>query len=535
MSSPLVRPALLALSLVALVVGWWQLGFLCDDAFIAFRYVSNSQLGHGYTWNAPPFEPVEGYSSFLWVVLLDWIWTLTGIQPPDSAQPLGLVFGVVQLACVVAITDQLTLPTLSERRPWVKNAVLAVVLLGTLTNRTFLAWTSSGLETSMFDAFVLCWLVAGLRNRPFALCLAAALLELSRPDGLLFCAATVPIVLMMRPRRTILALSPLAIPVLHEAWRIATYGALLPNTYYAKVADPWPLMGLAYLGTFLLEYGWWLLLPLFVWGSWRVFREWRLVGDPAWPGLWVRVGLGGTLLFQVAYYTLRIGGDHFEYRVYAWTVPLVWIGAFWLLDRLAVRPSRAFGWLLTTWFVGMWLPWTLWAKTNHISVRRSEGMPTHDLAPYFPWPVKPIAMAFDGLQDYTVGHFVGMRTQTHIIYLGYQRSRFPTREEGQAIRGDNPVMRHTSVGWPAWVLPHVHIIDEYGLNDPIIARNPEPRRRKTRLMAHERKPPKGYVECFRPNVRYDKGGNRRNTPRKKPLTDADIIACQQQGWEALKP
>jgi arabinofuranosyltransferase len=521
------------LASVALVAGWSALGFLCDDAYIAFRYVSNSQLGHGYTWNATPFQPVEGYSSFLWVVLLDWIWTLTGIEPPETAQPLGLAFGFLKLACVVALVDRMTLPNLSHGRPWMRNAVLAVVLLGTLTNRTFLAWTSSGLETSMFDAFVLCWLVAGVREKPFALALCAALLELSRPDGLLFCAATVPLVLLMRSRRPLLALSPLLIPVAHEIWRVATYCALLPNTYYAKVADPWPLMGSAFLGTFVLENGWYLLLPLAVWGGFRLARDFRATGDPTWPGTWVRWILVGTLAFHVAYYTFRIGGDHFDFRIYAWTVPLVWIGAVWMLDRLAVRPSRVFGWLLATWFVGLWLPWTLWAKTNHITVRRSEGMPTHDLAPYFPWPVKPVAMAFDALQDYTIGHFVGMRTQTHIIYLGYQKSRFPDRAAGSQIRGENPVLRHTSVGYPAWTLPHVHIIDEYGLNDPIIARNPEPRRRNTRLMAHERKPPRGYVECFRPDIAFDKQGKLRKRPAGRTLTDDDIIRCQQEGWEAL--
>ena len=534
MTHPLVRPMLIGLSALALGWGWSALGFLCDDAYIAFRYISNSQLGHGYTWNAPPFEPVEGYSSFLWVFLLDWIWTLTGVQPPEASQPLGLLFGFVQLACVVSLVDALTLPNLSRERPWARNAVLAVVLLGTLTNRTFLAWTSSGLETSMFDAFLLCWVVAGVRNRPFLLAFFAACLELSRPDGLLFCAASVPLVLLMRPDRAIRSLSPLLVPVAHEIWRIATYGALLPNTYYAKVAAPWPEMGAAFLGTFVLENGWWLLLPLVPLGLLYLWREWRVAGDPTWPGTWVRVGLAATLGFHIAYYTFRIGGDHFDFRIYAWTVPLVWIGAFWTLDRLAVRPGRLFGWLLATWFVGLWLPWTLWAKTHHITERRTEGMPTHDLAPYFPWPVKPLAIAFDALQDYTISHFVGMRTQTHIIYLGYQKSRFPTREEGEQIRGGNPVLRHTSVGYPAWTLPHVHIIDEYGLNDPIIARNPEPRRRKARLMAHERQPPKGYVDCFRPNVRFDKRGKRvRATSRT--LSDDDIVRCQQRGWDALTP
>ena len=61
---------LFLIALGGLLIGWQTFWFLCDDAYIAFRYVSNSQFGWGYTWNPPPFRPVEGYTSFLWVVLL---------------------------------------------------------------------------------------------------------------------------------------------------------------------------------------------------------------------------------------------------------------------------------------------------------------------------------------------------------------------------------------------------------------------------------------------------------------------------------
>ena len=50
---------------VATYYGWKLFFFSTDDAYIAFRYVSNSLAGHGLTWNARPFRPVEGYTSFL--------------------------------------------------------------------------------------------------------------------------------------------------------------------------------------------------------------------------------------------------------------------------------------------------------------------------------------------------------------------------------------------------------------------------------------------------------------------------------------
>jgi arabinofuranosyltransferase len=65
--------ALLLLAALGLYLGWRVFWFLTDDAYIAFRYISTSRLGYGYVWNPPPFKPVEGYTSFLWVFLLDLV------------------------------------------------------------------------------------------------------------------------------------------------------------------------------------------------------------------------------------------------------------------------------------------------------------------------------------------------------------------------------------------------------------------------------------------------------------------------------
>ena len=43
--------------------------FHTDDAFISFRYALNLSEGHGLVFN-PGYERVEGYTNFLWVVIL---------------------------------------------------------------------------------------------------------------------------------------------------------------------------------------------------------------------------------------------------------------------------------------------------------------------------------------------------------------------------------------------------------------------------------------------------------------------------------
>jgi arabinofuranosyltransferase len=90
-----------------------------------------------------------------------------------------------------------------------------------------------------------------------------------------------------------------------------------------------------------------------------------------------------------------------------------------------------------------------------------------------------------------------------------------------------PVATEASVGVLGWVLPHVNIIDRYGLNDYVIARNQQI---TGDLMAHFRSPPPGYLECFRPNVAI-RNGHVTILPRDVPLTADDIRRCE----ETFKP
>ncbi len=63
---PSLRRTIFGLGVLAAVItGWRELWFLTDDAFIAFRYVSNAMEGRGLVWNPAPFAQVEGYTSFL--------------------------------------------------------------------------------------------------------------------------------------------------------------------------------------------------------------------------------------------------------------------------------------------------------------------------------------------------------------------------------------------------------------------------------------------------------------------------------------
>src|SRR6185295_8846902 len=65
---------------------------LADDAYISFRYAENLATGHGLVFN--PGDRVEGYTDFLWVVLLAFC-KLAGAPLPEASQALGIGFTVL--------------------------------------------------------------------------------------------------------------------------------------------------------------------------------------------------------------------------------------------------------------------------------------------------------------------------------------------------------------------------------------------------------------------------------------------------------
>ncbi|MDW8218054.1 MAG: hypothetical protein RML57_10720 [Acidobacteriota bacterium] len=548
-SSAFAVVGLFTASLVALWFGWRAFWFLTDDAYIAFRYVSNHQLGYGLVWNPPPFRPVEGYTSFLWVMVLSAIWEVTGYDPPTAANYITLVFAALTLLLTgVAV---LKLPLGSQLAPF-RLSILAAVFVGVLSNRTFLAWASSGLETAMFNALLAAWMCVWWwlpRHTPMRLAATAtlaALVYLTRPDGLLFALASVALFVgdawfREGKWRAVdwLAVAPLlAIPA-HVLWRKSFYGEWLPNTYYAK-SDPrwlWVTSGVRYALSFIMEYALWFWLGLAAAAVWVGVRRWRMIldwlrRDPAHLETTLSAAvIGLSLAAQVAYYTLVIGGDHFEFRVYSHLIPLIFVSAAWMLSAVGASPRRAavFGVLFLS--CSLVIPWTHWLATKGLTsreetsylkvsvadvlARRIPGIPDFALA-YVRW--------YDRLQFWLIDHAVCMRHQEHKSFHLFLMRVLPPRTVGEQLRDDQyPVVTQTSVGVLAWALPHVNVIDEHGLNDYVIARNTQA---TGDLMAHFRRPPPGYLECFRPNVAI-RDRQAAILPRRVPLTAADIRRCEE--------
>ncbi len=562
-------------------VGWKLFLFTVDDAYIAFRYAANSLAGHGLTWNPPPFRPVEGYSSFLWVILLREVWRVFGVEPPVVANYISLLFGYATLFLGYKFLARMRLPPPLASRRW---TLLALVMLGTITNRTFLTWLSSGLETSLFNFLFTWWIYIGTTDASdrsagwgVRLSFAATLLALTRPDGLLAVAAT-PVILVaadvgrvadgtnprQRARGLMLTLFggwPLIGVVIHFAWRRWTYGEWLPNTYYAKHVAPWPESGVRYVAAFVVEYGIWVWLGLVV--TLLAAIVWRSRSEeastPSSRGRWdaliqksPAIITVGVVIAHFVYYTFRIGGDHFEYRVYSHLVLLLFVSTVWLLGWLVRCLPDGSQWgfrvalgVMLLFIVSSYpIPWSHWAQTRGLEKRRQTLRLTQPLSPSFPSVFRPIVAHWDEWQAWLIDHSVCMRHQEHKVFSEFQKTWLPERGKSKLkLEGQGqPVVVEPLVGVLGWALPEVAVIDTLGLNDYVIARNPDLRIVEERVgydpergghgrqMAHDRQPPDGYLECFRPNVFVFSRAGLYSRARSEPLTDAEIISCESQKW-----
>ncbi|MFN4294042.1 MAG: hypothetical protein ACK4JD_07920, partial [Thermoflexales bacterium] len=152
---------------------WLFKDFSIDDAFITFRYVRQFVAGNGLVYNIG--ERVEGYSNFLWVVLLS----------PAAALSIDLLTAARVLSVALSVGALLLTYRLASASP---VPILAPVMLAAYA--PFAAWTMGGLETPLFAFLAAASAYAFIREEErghgVASGLLFGLLALARPEGILF-------------------------------------------------------------------------------------------------------------------------------------------------------------------------------------------------------------------------------------------------------------------------------------------------------------------------------------------------------------
>ncbi len=346
------RLLLLSLPGLALLGHCLTFPWIFEDSFISYRYAENLALGQGLVYN--PGELVEGYTSFLWVLVL----ALARLVVTDLQQ-VGPLLSLLCGLGLVVVTGLLARRCLPEGAPtWL--AVGAALLAA--AHGTVALYAVSGMETACFGLLLNVGLLLALgprsgsqtadcsdmggragSPRPVSnrdnrsphptrrAALLGAVLVLAvmcRPEAIPLAALLLLICWRRQGRRVAVpALSLFGLGfVLYLAWRLQRYGFLFPNTYYAKVAGrPGSdmLIGLGYVEDFL-----WLHLGVL--GLVGVLlAAWRRAAWAAGAALFLLMGYASAV---------AVGGDIFPlHRFLVHLVPLTCVGAVWLLWSVMSR------------------------------------------------------------------------------------------------------------------------------------------------------------------------------------------------------
>jgi hypothetical protein len=300
-----------AVPIAILILGCWlqfQFGYYSlitrgphaqgvDDAYISYRYGWNLTHFGSLSWNESGFRKTEGFTNPLWVYMSaawallnnkDWIYPLMSLT---STLIAGILVGILVRA-VHAV-----------------NGHLASSIGVTLMTATPVIWlhTTSGLESGVFGlglavtAYIALMSHDARQNRLlFAL---AVLLCWLRSDGFIYVSAIIGGSLLRRPHSRHwkpLTLGTVLAVITLLGWRLAVFGAYLPNTAVAKLnfsfAERLPV-GLSFLAAVLPISGLLIFICLGMAGLYFSNQRGTGVAVIFVMGVWL------------AYY-LYMGGDH---------------------------------------------------------------------------------------------------------------------------------------------------------------------------------------------------------------------------------
>jgi hypothetical protein len=299
---------------------WW----LFEDMMITMRYGKNLADGAGLVWN--PGEYVEGYTNFLWAIVMAGVHLL-----PIPLSKTALVVSLTNLGLAV-----LTIPLLVRVVAVLGGGSQSRVAAATafVLSLNLKTWGTAGTESVLLAAMVLLAVLLILRDvergvpaLPPYLVLGA--MSLVRSDALIIAALLYGTSLVLhrdRAKVLLMAIPFLLLPSLHLGFRLVYYGDLVPNTAHLKVLN-WEGRfehGLHYLLGFLRTYPLAVLLVLAA-GLFRTRSTIRL--------------LTGTVVIHAGY-VAYVGGDVFpQFRFFAPVLPLAFILMFVGIERILPWPT----------------------------------------------------------------------------------------------------------------------------------------------------------------------------------------------------
>lgn len=325
----LVLTGLIAVGLMAA----WRCRFVQDDAFISFHYARNLIEGQGLTWFG---AHVEGYTNFLWV-----LWIALGLKLGINPITWSYFGGLTAFVLTILAISRLAYGIFQRYTPTLLS------LLCFMTNFSVLSYATGGLETMLQTALVcaaasmICRMTLCSQfpeDQCICLSVLLALAVMTRLDsGLL--GAVMGLGLLHAMWRSRAGWYPVAAAIVPGAillfvwfsWKWKYYdGLLLPNTFFAKTeAVNYGMVynGFVYIARFVT---WYFLWPFFGLGLTAVWlkNRWKMIQG---------MTLVGSLVITWLVYLIAIGGDFMEFRFIIPVMPFIAILlAYSIYDGIAV-------------------------------------------------------------------------------------------------------------------------------------------------------------------------------------------------------
>jgi arabinofuranosyltransferase len=454
-NSRTILAALIFLTLVMVV----RVAWISDDALITVRCILNLLHGYGPVFNID--ERVQAFTHPLWF-LCAALATKLLVSP-------WIALLVLSMAAPAA-TLRLLFFRLGESTA---AGIAACVLL--LLSKAFLDYSTSGLETPLTNVLILAVLASGARRLradvrdEVSLCpLWFGLLYLNRADTVLLLAPFVAVVMARRfttRRALVISLAIAAMPV--AAWTIFSllyYGFLVPNTAFAKLGGAIPrherlLQGCIYMLDSLGRDA--VTLPAILAGIVLGLRR----------GLHGVALAFGMLVYLI--YVVLIGGDQMSGRFLV--APLIISAGLVAQTRGLVRRHLAFGGCLVV--LGLVnLPATWLADTQMPLMSVSDTGIADERAVFF--------------------HAFGLvRAKRYYLDMPPPWPRHLTAPSSvKVIECGGLGVTGIKAG------PDVHIIDQCGLADPLLARLPAVPNPEWRIAHLVRNMPDKYQESVAANA-----------------------------------
>ena len=456
--------------------------WVCDDAYITLRTVDNFINGYGLTWNVA--ERVQSYTHPLWLFLLSAVYLFTR-EPFWTSIMVSLLLSLVTAILFVSKIARSSV------------AALFGLLILTLSN-AFVDYATSGLENPLTHLLLAVFLsvylasslaapaakdprslTSKLARRPmFLLALCAALVALNRLDTLLLVAPPLVHVFITQSKKksvrhtlkeALLGSLPL---VLWEGFSLFYYGFLFPNTAFAKLATGIPVPELIAQG------GYYLLNTLQADPLTLVIVVAAIVLAFLSNNRRQRLVVAGIVLYLL--YLIRIGGDFAGGRFL--TAPFFCATAVLSccdLDTLDTRLVLSLFAIVIVIGAGAVHPtFYLWAGDLD-TIRSADFIDDKGIADERMW--------------YDLTNSLARANRN--VELPNHRWKF----DGLRLKaGDEAVVIEDAIGMVGFYAgPGVHIVDQWALADPLLARLPAYRNVYWRIGHFDRIVPQGYLETLR--------------------------------------